>query len=303
MAAYLFAHFIGDNNNGEQIYFSISKDGLHWKDLNYGSPIVTSKLGEGGVRDPFLVKHPVTNTYYLIATDLRMETRKDWGTAVTKGSKDIMVWESKNLIDWSEQRACTVGIPSAGCVWAPEAIYDEEKQAFLVFWASFVKEAEEETAKHRIYCSYTNDFQSFTEPQKYIELDMSIIDTTMIYDAGMYYRFTKDERTGTIMQEKGTSLIDGQFTVVANETLSSLTGLEGPECYRLPDGKWCLICDQFAAHKGYMPLVFDDLDSGVMHILPEEAYYLGDTKKRHGGVISISDAEYESLWNEYGKIE
>ncbi len=29
MAAYLFAHFIGEEKNGEQIYFSVSQDGLH----------------------------------------------------------------------------------------------------------------------------------------------------------------------------------------------------------------------------------------------------------------------------------
>lgn len=32
-----------------------------------------------------------------------------------------------------------VGIREAGCVWAPEAVFDEEEQAFLVFFASKVK--------------------------------------------------------------------------------------------------------------------------------------------------------------------
>ncbi len=34
MAAYLFAHFIGEQKDGEQIYFAVSQDGRHWKDLN-----------------------------------------------------------------------------------------------------------------------------------------------------------------------------------------------------------------------------------------------------------------------------
>lgn len=34
MAGYLFVHFTGEQQYGEQIYFSISRDGLHWKDLN-----------------------------------------------------------------------------------------------------------------------------------------------------------------------------------------------------------------------------------------------------------------------------
>ena len=31
---YLFVHFTGEQPGGEQIYFAVSEDGLHWKDLN-----------------------------------------------------------------------------------------------------------------------------------------------------------------------------------------------------------------------------------------------------------------------------
>ena len=39
--AYLFTHFIGEQPQGEQIYFSLSKDGLHWKDLHDGKPVIS----------------------------------------------------------------------------------------------------------------------------------------------------------------------------------------------------------------------------------------------------------------------
>ena len=42
-----------------QVYFSYSEDGLHWKDLNGGLPVLCTELGEKGVRDPFLVRSPV----------------------------------------------------------------------------------------------------------------------------------------------------------------------------------------------------------------------------------------------------
>lgn len=45
---YLFVHFIGEQPDGEQVYFSYSEDGLHWKDLNGGSPVLFSDLGEKG---------------------------------------------------------------------------------------------------------------------------------------------------------------------------------------------------------------------------------------------------------------
>ena len=55
MAGYLFVHFIGEQENGEQIYFAVSEDGMHWQDLNGGQPVLVSDIGESGVRDPFIV--------------------------------------------------------------------------------------------------------------------------------------------------------------------------------------------------------------------------------------------------------
>lgn len=59
MGPYLFAHFTGEGPDGEQIHFAVSRDGLRWRDLNGGKPVLRSAIGTGGVRDPFLVRHPV----------------------------------------------------------------------------------------------------------------------------------------------------------------------------------------------------------------------------------------------------
>ena len=43
--AYLFAYFKGEGlAQGEQIYFAVSRDGLNWKDINGGNPVLTSTL-------------------------------------------------------------------------------------------------------------------------------------------------------------------------------------------------------------------------------------------------------------------
>ena len=161
MACYLFAHFIGESyEQGEQIYFSVSEDGLHWQDLNGGQPVLCSPLGELGVRDPFVVKHPDTGRYFMIATDLNIYRLRDWGKAVTTGSRALIVWESDDLVNWSDPRSCEVGVPGAGNVWAPEAIWDEEKQAFLIFYACFTHDDGE--SRHRIYACHTQDFCTFT---------------------------------------------------------------------------------------------------------------------------------------------
>ena len=78
MAGYLFVHFIGEQKDGEQIYFSLSRDGLHFQDLNHGNPVLYSKTGTLGVRDPFPVRDPETGRFYLIATDLRIGSGTSW---------------------------------------------------------------------------------------------------------------------------------------------------------------------------------------------------------------------------------
>lgn len=298
MSKYLFVHFIGEGPDGEQIYFSVSKDGLHWQDLNDGKPVLKSSLGEEGVRDPFIVQDPNSKDYFLIATDLRIGAYHDWNRAEYCGSKDIIVWQSKNLIDWSDEWSVKVGIDLAGCVWAPEAIFDQEKQSFLVFFASMVKEGNEK-AKQRIYASYTTNFRDFTPTEKYIERKNHIIDTNIIQNDGIYYRFSKDETTKTIDMERGTSLAKDAFVKVETPLLDSLYALEGPECYQLPDGTWCLIADQFGAGLGYLPILIPDLENPEMTIMDKADYNLGQTKKRHGGVIKITDEEYESLMASY----
>ncbi|MGN1142717.1 MAG: glycoside hydrolase family 43 protein [Oliverpabstia sp.] len=303
MQGYLFVYFTDGTGSGrdEQIYFSVSNDGLHWKDLNNGRPVLFSEIGEKGVRDPYIIKSEISGKYIIIATDLRMENGRDWEQVQTEGSKSIIIWESEDLIHWEKERMQEVGIPEAGCVWAPEAVYCKETESYLVFWASRVKEEKDPEPKHRIYASWTKDFHTFTPAVKYIEKDNHIIDTTIIQDGEYYYRFSKDETRKNIVLDRGTDLMSGPFETVTCEELEQLFGVEGPEAYRLYNtGKWCLIVDQFGSGDGYLPLVCDNLADGVFRILSKEEYDMGITKKRHGSVLCISEYEMNALLQAYG---
>jgi sucrose-6-phosphate hydrolase SacC (GH32 family) len=298
---YLFVHFTGEGQMGEQVYFSISKDGLYWKDLNQGKPVLISNVGEKGVRDPFIIKSPKENKYYIIATDLRIASGKGWDAAQLEGSKNIVVWESEDLLHWSEERMCEVGIPSAGCVWAPEAIYDEQKEMFLVFWASRVKKSDETQSKQRIYACYTKDFRSFTEVEEYLERENHVIDTTILAIKNLYYRFSKDETTKNIRMDVSNSLHKDSFIDVSAQVLEKLLGVEGPAAFKFNDREeWCLMVDQFAAKKGYLPLVTTDLSTGDFRILDANEYDLGKTIKRHGSILNLTKEEYDLLWGKWG---
>lgn len=299
---YLFVHFIGEQKDGEQIYFSLSRDGIHWKDLNDGHLVLRSEIGEAGARDPFVIRSPwEENKYYLIATDLRIEEGKGWSVAQNAGSRDILVWESENLTDWNGPAAHTVGVEGAGCVWAPEAIYDEAEDAILMFWASRIKLDGDEDSKQRIYASYTRDFETFTEPFIFMERACHVIDSTIIKREDGYYRYTKDETNKNICIDFAKTLKAEDFKELKSETLANLMGVEGPEIFKFNDrDEWCLILDRFATGRGYLPLVTDDLSSGKFRILEDAEFDMGQTKKRHGGVMPVTEEEYQALLKKWG---
>lgn len=306
MQAYLFVHFVGTEGTAEseQVYFSVSKDGNTWNTLNNNKPILTSTLGENGTRDPHIVRSPEGDKFFLIATDLSIYGRRDdsnrWGTCQTSGSKSIMVWESADLVNWSDQRMVTVADKNAGCTWAPESIYDNEKGEYMVFWAS--KVSGDNYATQRIYRSYTKDFKHFSEPEIYIENDgVSNIDTTFIIDNDTYYRFTKNESKSSVTMMQSNSL-SGEFTDISTYTINgasgnTVTGYEGPTAYKLNgEDKWCLLLDYYSKSQGYKPFITDDISVGNFTSAADFSF---DTTYRHGTVMPITLSEYNSLLKTY----
>lgn len=299
---YLFVTFTDGRADGEQIYFALSRDGLHWQDLNGGNPVLCSHIGERGVRDPFLLRTQ-QNCFVLIATDLRIANGKGWEAAVSEGSRSIILWESDDLVHWSKERSVRVGLPEAGCVWAPEAVYDKARDAYLVFFASKAKYPGETEAKHRIYGSYTKDFQMFSDAEIYIERENDVIDTTIVQEDGVYYRFSKDETEKCIRVDCGADLM-GSFVPVGPSTLSGLYGVEGPAVFYVKERQvWCLLVDQFAEQKGYLPLLAEHLSDGTFTVMEQGSYDMGGIKKRHGSVLSVTEEEYMRLAKRYGMAE
>jgi hypothetical protein len=297
---YLFVTFKGEQTPlTEQIYFALSADGRNWTALNEGEPVLTSPLGEKGARDPYLLRAKDGKTFYLIATDLSIHSNRDWKRAVRAGSRSILIWESKNLVDWSEPRLVAVAPEDAGCTWAPEAVYDEEKGVYLVFWASTSKA--DDYNKHRIWAARTKDFRKFSAPFIYIDKPTTIIDTTIVRDGAMYYRFTKDEKHKAITMEAAKRL-DGPWSDVPEFSLTQLQGYEGPSAYLIDPGAagkppvWGLILDNYAKHRGYQPYVSQDIASGKFE---PGAGFSFPFPFRHGAVLPVTADEFRRLQAAY----
>ena len=326
---YLFVHFIGNEAaaSHEQTYFSISEDGLNWSELNGGNAVLTSDIGESGLRDHFIARAPEGDKYYMIATDLSIyHNAGNWAGAGGSGSHGIVVWESDDLVNWSEPWIAEIAPENAGCTWAPEFIYDESTGEYVVYWSATSIELDEngeiaqEYENHTIYYAKTRDFRTFTDAQIYHSggkqedgTPIKVIDSTMIENDGTYYRYTKNEMNGTIMVDKSDAIL-GTFTEIDSDTLSSdvpatVGAVEGPIIFKMnektEDGKdqWCLMVDRFARGQGYYPLITTDLDSGEFTMLSDDEFSMPTDvhKYRHGYVMPVTAAEYDALQRTYGE--
>ncbi|MHA7157633.1 alpha-L-arabinofuranosidase C-terminal domain-containing protein [Glutamicibacter endophyticus] len=322
--AYVFPYFTGEgSDDGEKIHLAVSKgdspDG--WYTLNDGKPVLESELGTKGVRDPFLIRSPDGSKYYLLATDLKMYGGGSFGDAQEMGSRSLMIWESSDLINWSEQREVELAPENSGNLWAPEAHWDEATGQYVVYWASALYPDEVAPEDRNIRDSYqrmmystTTDFADFSEPKLWIDEKrgdgLGMIDSTVAEVDDTYYRLTKDEgdmsvrmesspellRTQGVTEGDGWNLITEQIGVgQPNPWGGTFTSGEGPTMFpSLTDDSWYLMIDQPSYHggQGYMVFETDDLASGDWRSAPEIDL---PSSPRHGTVLPITAAEQQAL--------
>ncbi|MFC5651130.1 glycoside hydrolase family 43 protein [Paenibacillus solisilvae] len=305
MEAYLFVHFREKRTpDGEQVYFALSKDGFNWKAVNGGKPVLWSELGEKGVRDHTVVRTKY-GKFYILSTDLSLANcfhtkyRGDWSNINLEGSKCLSIWESDDLVNWSEQRLIELGDEDFGCLWAPEVFYDDQNEDYAVHWTS--SHASNNFGNKAIYYSRTKDFKSFTKPQLLCRKDGSgIIDSAIYKENGLFYRFLKSEANplGIIMQ-KGKTLT-GEYTRIEafDEEMAKLGhgAYEAPTAFKLNNGKWCLMLDFFGVEgdgQGYVPFIADDIDTGRF-IRSDESFSFPYGFK-HGTVLVITIEEYDRI--------
>ncbi len=304
LAAYLLVYFTGVGSAGEQIYFAVSEDGLRWRDLNNSEPVLLSTLGEKGVRDPAIIRSADGKKFHILATDLRIASKKGWGVATTSGSTSLIIWESPDLVNWSKPWSADVAskIPEAGCAWAPEAIFDETTQDYFVYWATISPRNGAREA--RVYWSRTKDFRTFTSPELYIERVLPngkthpIIDTQIIRVEDGKHRFYRASGDGQITIEGADSLL-GEWQRIGDVAHLGYTGkqVEGPILFQFNgERKWGMLADQYASGRGYLPFVLTDpANTRSYRVLAPSEYSLGASRKRHGSVLNITRPEYEAL--------
>lgn len=295
---YIYAYFRGFVNGSPDevlsIHLAASKDGLHWVDLNGNYPVLVSNVGTRAVRDPYIVRSPYGDKFYLMATDLNTEesSSSDWTKWSMQGSKYIIVWESDDLVNWSEPRMVKFADNRMGCAWAPEAIYDEATGEYWVYAAG--KYLTKTPVQDTVFLARTRDFRTFTAPEVFVGGDGTPrIDTTMIkaHD-GKIYRFTKKANSYVDMQ-----VADSLYWTFRDVPGYSTINGEGPAIFKMngESTTYCLLIDDYSK---FVPYITNDIASGKF----TKAEAKMPTGSKHGVVLPVTQKEYDAVIAKWGEL-
>lgn len=263
---------------------------------------------------------------------------RNWTYWSHHGSTDLIIWHSDDLVHWSEPHTLDVSRRAdgtraqLGMAWAPEALWVPDyypqghpggRGAFVLYWSSTLF-ADDDTdhadpgVYDRILWGATTDFtdETFEFGGVFVDRGHPTIDTTMLQRVmpdghRRTYRATKDNGPHANIWLDATDAErwwepDTVWTVLQENVGADWTedgnpgGVEGPALFAShSEERWYLYTDVIPSI-GYRPMVSADPDRGFDYLHSDRFFMAPHTK--HGGVISLSRAEYERLRAADGSI-
>jgi predicted GH43/DUF377 family glycosyl hydrolase len=284
---YLFAYF---KNNGEDgLHLAHSRDGFAWQALNNDQSLLKPVIGTDKLmRDPHITVGP-DGAYHMVWTS-------SWTQPV------IGYATSRDLINWSEQRAITpmTHEPDARNVWAPETFYDADAKQFVLFWSTTIPGRFSETddsggnkLNHRLYSTTTKDFIQFTPTKLFYNNNFNVIDATIVRDAGRYIMFIKDETRLPTAQKNirvaTSNRAEGPYSSASPPITGTNYWAEGPSAIKIGK-RWVVYFDKYV-EKRYGAVASTDLKQWT-DISPKVRFPEG---ARHGTVLSVPHAVVTKL--------
>lgn len=287
---YFFAYFTDKNANKNGLHLAWSKDGYKWDKVGNEYSFLKSDYGDQDkdkrMRDPFLMKGADSLWHCLWTIN--------WNSNIIGHST------STDLIHWTTQQNIPVmnGFEAKNC-WAPEMIYDDINQQYIIFWSSTVKEngvwKVEPGYKYdnRIYCSTTKDFKTFTPARLFFDPGHNVIDATIKKIGNKYYLVYKNESELPTPQKNlfvaVNDQVDGPYKTISDKAFTK-NWVEGPSINQLQDNSFLVYMDSYKDHKYEAMRTFDfqkweNMSHKVM--LPEGA--------KHGSVVSVTLDEIDEV--------
>lgn len=290
--AYLFAYFLGNAADQERLSYAISTDGYHFKALNGGKAVWQSSVGTGCIRDPYIFKGE-DGLWHLLATD--MKSSLGWSSnrnLISAKSTDLVHWFDESLIEIANKYPNMMNCDRA---WAPQAIWDPEKESYMIYFAARVPGTDDRTI---MYYAYSKDLMKLDTTPALLLAPKSghdAIDSDIIFENGKYYMYYKDETT------KGIFLAEAEHASGPYQETKKISegdlGVEGPNIYKvIGKNEWLLMSDAYG-NGYYVMQKTTDLENFTT--VSRDAYSF-DFTPRHGYVIPINADQYAALTGAYG---
>ena len=305
--AYLFAHM--KTGHYGVLYYSVSRDGLHWTALNGGEPVSEDYHGHASIA------RGADGRYFLVGN---------------RNDEDpyVRFWVSDDLVAWKAYgtyRPDLSDIPghphTLARIGAPKLFFDKSSGQFLLSWHTpnedgSPQDPERYWASQRTLYVLSSDLKTFHDaPRRLFGWDMPTIDTIVRPNdaAPGYCAIIKDERypdydwpTGKTVRISCGPALTGPYPPPGPPLSPNFR--EAPTVIRAPDDKaWFLYYEHYAGTSYGMskgrtlqgPWYQVSGNSGVSawnryEMVPDA---------RHGSMIEISARQYDALVAAYGTAE
>lgn len=290
--------------------FDVLLDGDEIFDTEALAPI------EGGTRDAFMHRGERADEYFMVTTDMSNIRSGVWnnhGIDLLR-STDMIHWEStafdfnKGKAIFSDPDATTDGYRTdaeyarINRVWAPQFIWDAEKEAYLVYYS--ILSTNPGDTHDRIFYSYADkDFKTLTQPRIFYDPGYAVIDADILYSEydGLYHMMIKKEgasaaQTG-IFEYTSPSLLGEPWTEVMHMRAEGDAAVEGPtHVRRIDEDIYNLYYMRYDAEYSYKVVDLDHMGTGY-----SSSFRLSGTGSfQHGSVMTVTEDEYNVLatWSE-----
>lgn len=266
---------------------------------------------EGGTRDAFILRGQRENQYLMTTTDMCVAKTGVWhnyGIDLLR-STDLIHWESTTFDFRQGKQIFSDPEAVTGCydtdeeyarinrVWAPQVIWDESKQAYLVYYS--LLSSNEGDSYDKIYYSYADaDFKTLTQPRIFFDPGFSVIDGDIVFNPydGLYHMYYKREAAGGsdrgVYEATSPVLVGGTWIDITHVTNEGTAQVEGSSTIRrINEDVYNLYYMRYS--EGYEYKVCETDHVGLN--TSSSTALQGDGAFQHGSFMTLTEQEYNML--------